>query len=904
MTCLLGVGEAVAQLPQDHEYQVTLRDYLATLTEEDFAVDLQPVIYADSFFSSLDDLHKIWILLEDFGRKPFVQNSGFRVSAEHFVLSQIERDGKVFMRAGRGSGFVDPIRTAWWTTWDYPGNPHYDSRAGKLRAFVASAIDMMMTDKDLEVSVQNRRSDYVGGYLLKYGYVYFVVKDILPLHVQEAYESGLLKFFERLESYYPYGLGGADMESFQLVALWYTAEAIDDDDLRVRALTRAQNVLQEIMPGDGYRHHHGPDGIDLSYEGILQHFLSWAALLYDDPIISASLQKSARLKAYQTLPEPDGFFYGPSHFNTGTDKGSAQDQWHSYHRDHAVAMVTDESKYLIWTGSVLPVWYYHGLPSESKMRSDIASAINWRNEVGQNWSWTTPSSEEPGSWQHYYWTDGIAFAAEYYQDGFYDELKLDEGSEIAEVAFLREENFIETFGDDFLIARFSGYGAIIHTGTTVANWATGVPGLSGGSLSAFWSEGTGSVVLGRSRGTQNALTDTWTGNEGWDTWAVHAISGVNSSGQPFSSARNRMPEVTHDIYGTDSATVIINGAIGQHDNGLSAPNNAIAGQVDYTRTFKLKPDGMRITSMLSSDEVDGIQELWETIPLFLRDKAQNEPDAEVAFYSQGAWVAASTELSEEVTGIRTTRFGQSIYFIFEKPHRMKLSPEVWSASQVGSRIRTVLVDMLDNDSVTSMPDFTFVSYTISPEKTFLIGDPSGNGEISAYDAALILQHKTGAPLLEGNALLAADVSGNGEVSALDASYVLSYLVGAISCFTADPYCSIVGQTSKITDTVVTGFNEKSEGLSEVAVPLPIQQKVSSIQIGIKAVSGNVWLDQIGVDLPDNWVVIHHSDENGMLHIAMAGEEALSINNFGQLYVLCDNCKDLSDLTMQVSINDN
>ena len=215
-TCL----PAKAQLPQTHEYQVTIRNYLAGITLADLDVTLTPVTYDDAYLSSNDELHATWLALEDIGRVPTVDMSGIRVASLHFSLSQLERDGQVYMRVGRNSDFMDPINTAWWADWDYPGNPYYGSSAVKLRAFVAAAVDLMMTDQELESSIDHQRSDFAGGYLTKFAYVYYVVKDILPADVQAAYETGLIKIFERLETYHPYGAGGADMETMQLPGLW------------------------------------------------------------------------------------------------------------------------------------------------------------------------------------------------------------------------------------------------------------------------------------------------------------------------------------------------------------------------------------------------------------------------------------------------------------------------------------------------------------------------------------------------------------------------------------------------------------------------------------------------------------------------------------------------------------
>jgi len=66
--------------------------------------------------------------------------------------------------------------------------------------------------------------------------------------------------------------------------------------------------------------------------------------------------------------------------------------------------------------------------------------------------------------------------------------------------------------------------------------------------------------------------------------------------------------------------------------------------------------------------------------------------------------------------------------------------------------------------------------------TVLYGDVDGNGEVSAYDAALTAQAAVGLITLTAEQTQAADVSGEGEVSAYDAALIAQKAVGLISKF--------------------------------------------------------------------------------------------------------------------------
>jgi len=80
-----------ASLPQEHPYQKTLRDYLATLGASDFAVEIKPLAYVEEHFADLDTLGRYWMFCAD-GNPHIPDSSGIRVSAEHFTLAAIEAD--------------------------------------------------------------------------------------------------------------------------------------------------------------------------------------------------------------------------------------------------------------------------------------------------------------------------------------------------------------------------------------------------------------------------------------------------------------------------------------------------------------------------------------------------------------------------------------------------------------------------------------------------------------------------------------------------------------------------------------------------------------------------------------------------------------------------------------------
>ena len=81
----------------------------------------------------------------------------------------------------------------------------------------------------------------------------------------------------------------------------------------------------------------------------------------------------------------------------------------------------------------------------------------------------------------------------------------------------------------------------------------------------------------------------------------------------------------------------------------------------------------------------------------------------------------------------------------------------------------------------------------------IYGDVSGDGDVTAYDAALVLQSVVGLKNLSSFERQAADVTNDDSVTALDAALILQYSVGLITQFPAE-----------ITPTAAPALSTKSE----------------------------------------------------------------------------------------------
>ena len=113
-------------------------------------------------------------------------------------------------------------------------------------------------------------SHVLGGVLGRFSYAYSQAKAILPDSVQTAYEEGLIKLFERLESLGYSQNGGGDLELFSVRSLYYLSQAIPE--LTTRTLARVKGAINAILSDYGHKHDGGPDN---SYDGIALHDLIW-----------------------------------------------------------------------------------------------------------------------------------------------------------------------------------------------------------------------------------------------------------------------------------------------------------------------------------------------------------------------------------------------------------------------------------------------------------------------------------------------------------------------------------------------------------------------------------------------------------------------------------------------------
>ena len=224
----------LVQLPTEHAYQKELRDFLATLTENDLTVELRPL--ASVAIPDEEEQYRLWLLAQHLPSLRAVT-----LPAQAFTLAALEsQKGLRLPTAVRNSQLL-----AWVAHWEYPGNLYQGSRALKLRAAVLATVDLVMLDYLYEHDPQGAaRSDYLGGNLIWIGYTFHRVQDVLPRAARRAFEAGLKKHVLRLDQWGPTGIM-LDMDLFAPVGLRYIYEATSDPELKAVAERYSRRLFTE-----------------------------------------------------------------------------------------------------------------------------------------------------------------------------------------------------------------------------------------------------------------------------------------------------------------------------------------------------------------------------------------------------------------------------------------------------------------------------------------------------------------------------------------------------------------------------------------------------------------------------------------------------------------------------------
>jgi len=210
---------------------------------------------------------------------------------------------------------------------------------------------------------------------------------------------------------------------------------------------------------------------------------------------------------------------------------------------------------------------------------------------------------------------------------------------------------------------------------------------------------------------------------------VHAVSGCAADGKFFTSARIARPQVDSDIK-DNGATVKVGGLLMamRTIKDPTAPekekardqmyDEVLKGKLEYTRVFRISAGGLHVETTVKGDGADKVAELYEVLPIFIRDGALQKETvtATIEFQVGGKWTPGTPEPQKDVTAVRVKRFSGAVQITFDRPRRVKLSPQEWGAEQFLSRAtcRNVMVDLLEGDARPAPLGTVSVSYDVAP----------------------------------------------------------------------------------------------------------------------------------------------------------------------------------------------
>lgn len=349
------------------------------------------------------------------------------------------------------------------------------------------------------------------------------------------------------------------------------------------------------------------------------------------------------------------------------------------------------------------------------MRKDINETVQSINEHELE-----SINELPVKWSEAHWGGRDNVGAEYYVDGFYQNLSSlnASGSSLLRVPVMREGEMNLTFKNHDDIPEF-WFHKDTKNETDFSFFVESVPDAGGGygtngggyngggSIQSFWTDKTGLVINAINSKFDYPPVD-WPAIE---TWPFHHLWGY-SEGHPFSTAKQRINNVTYDDVEDPSIATITNEPFTE---GFD-----FKGKVRYERLIMRINSGIRVVTTIHSDGNDTVSELWESIPIYLRDAnlQSNLNRTSIEYFNGSTWHALSDD-HVETSVVRLGRtFGNDtgfVFLLFDSDVTLKLSGEVWTPDyQTQAEERTIHIDLHGNPGTPSQMNHSVtVGYNIT-----------------------------------------------------------------------------------------------------------------------------------------------------------------------------------------------
>lgn len=198
--------------------------------------------------------------------------------------------------------------------------------------------------------------------------------------------------------------------------------------------------------------------------------------------------------------------------------------------------------------------------------------------------------------------------------------------------------------------------------------------------------------------------------------------------------------------------------------------------------------------------------------------------------------------------------------------------EVWSSARIGVTPLTLQAKVVDESGK------AFTSTTEAGAVTVvLLGDVSGDQEVGAGDAVLVLRHSAGLANLSDAQKDIGDVNADKSLNSADAILILRYSAGIITKFPREGVTKLAaagtpGAGIRLGD--VRGTTASAEQPQEFTVPLVLGPGVGGGDLVLRY--DGLLFRLVGVDGPEGSLVATNAGRSGQVRLSVARSEALGV----------------------------
>jgi hypothetical protein len=194
---------------------------------------------------------------------------------------------------------------------------------------------------------------------------------------------------------------------------------------------------------------------------------------------------------------------------------------------------------------------------------------------------------------------------------------------------------------------------------------------------------------------------------------------------------------------------------------------------------------------------------------------------------------------------------------------------------------TYAILVLASDGVTTgngpKPGTDTLTVNVTVNRSIARGDVDKNGTVSAADASLVLKHVAGLQLItDPAALYAADATGNGQITAYDAAYILYYAsFGSFPTAASSTDTHSLAKMGEAAGTLSWSSPEATKDVDVLKVGLNISNSanVYAVQLSSRLNASLASVEGVNAAIPEGWEM-QWSFVSGELRVAMAGATPL------------------------------